>query len=374
MSKLGLIILAGGLSSRMARPKALLPWTNGESLISHALRNALEHDIDDILISVGTDEVLAQEIQHNIIDTLSNEESQRVSIVRDSVERSGPLGGLYSSLSVGRSEAYALLAVDMPFMDISLYYEWLYEVDEPWDAIIPSIVDADTTLNDQRCLEPMAGIYKTAVKDVLPHALASEDMSLRGFINMLHKVSVIDANHCKKALRNVNYYDEYKWARAEAVNKERQVPVLSIVAKHRKTGKTTVVTKLVETLSEKGIAVGVVKSDSHGFQMDHEGTDTDTAYNAGACAVAIAGPTETAVRLRTEQQMDVYHLTQQLPVDIVLLETRSQGVFPSIEVVVDPEQADLISTEDERICTVALATLDETLPHIVGHIEKMVRR
>jgi len=49
---LGVIILAGGLSSRMGYPKALLPWTNGESLISHALRNALEHDAANQIIGI----------------------------------------------------------------------------------------------------------------------------------------------------------------------------------------------------------------------------------------------------------------------------------------------------------------------------------
>ena len=63
MLNLGVIILAGGLSSRMGYPKALLPWTNGESLISHALRNALEHDANDILISIGDDESLGQAIR-----------------------------------------------------------------------------------------------------------------------------------------------------------------------------------------------------------------------------------------------------------------------------------------------------------------------
>ena len=48
MDKLGLIILAGGLSTRMGQPKALLPWINGESLISHALRKGLDADIQDI--------------------------------------------------------------------------------------------------------------------------------------------------------------------------------------------------------------------------------------------------------------------------------------------------------------------------------------
>ena len=58
MDKLGLIILAGGLSTRMGQPKALLSWINGESLISHALRKGLDADVQDILISIGDDEQL----------------------------------------------------------------------------------------------------------------------------------------------------------------------------------------------------------------------------------------------------------------------------------------------------------------------------
>ena len=53
MDKLGLIILAGGLSTRMGQPKALLSWVGGESLISNALRKGLDADVHDILISIG---------------------------------------------------------------------------------------------------------------------------------------------------------------------------------------------------------------------------------------------------------------------------------------------------------------------------------
>ena len=62
----------------------------------------------------------------------------KVSIVRDSVGRCGPLGGLYSTLAVGTSSAYAVMAVDMPFMEMDLYYDWLYQVDHnDWNAIVP---------------------------------------------------------------------------------------------------------------------------------------------------------------------------------------------------------------------------------------------
>lgn len=366
MLNLGVIILAGGLSSRMGYPKALLPWVNGESLISHALRNALDHDAKDVLISIGDDEALGQAVQANIIDTLSNEEKNKVSIVRDSVERCGPLGGLYSALSVGKSHAYAVLAVDMPFMDFNLYYDWLYRVEgDDWSVIVPT--------GESGRYEPMAGIYKPSIAPLLQTALAGEDVSLQHALHIVGSVITIDAVDYSHNLRNVNHIEDYLWARAEAVNACRYVPIISVVSEKRKTGKTTVVTRLVSELQKIGVSVGVVKSDKHGFHMDYEGTDTDLAMKAGATAVAIAGPTETAVRIRTKEQSNLYDLTQTLPVDLVILETRSQGVFPIIEIIRDGYTESLISSEIERVMTVDVTKLDECIPELVCRIQGMMR-
>ena len=366
MLNLGVIILAGGLSSRMGYPKALLPWTNGESLISHALRNALDHDAKDVLISIGDDEALGQAIQANIIDTLSNEEKNKVSIVRDSVERCGPLGGLYSTLSVGKSHAYAVLAVDMPFMDFNLYYDWLYRVEgDDWPVIVPT--------GESGRYEPMAGIYKPSIAPLLQTALAGEDVSLHHALDIIGTVVTIEAGDSCHHLRNVNHIEDYKWARAEAVNADRHVPLVSVVAEKRKTGKTTVVTRLVNELEQIGFSVGVVKSDKHGFHMDYEGTDTDLAMKAGATAVAIAGPTETAIRIRTEKQSNLYDLVQQLPVDIAILETRSQGIFPIVEVTRAGYTESLISSEIERVGTIEVTDLDQCIPDLVCRIQSMMR-
>ena len=366
MLNLGVIILAGGLSSRMGYPKALLPWVNGESLISHALRNALDHDAKDVLISIGDDEALGQAIQANIIDTLSNEEKNKVSIVRDSVERCGPLGGLYSTLSVGKSHAYAVLAVDMPFMDFNLYYDWLYQVEgDGWSVIVP--------VGESGRYEPMAGIYKPSIAPLLQTALAGEDVSLHHALDIIGTVVTIEAGDSCHHLRNVNHIEDYKWARAEAVNADRHVPLVSVVAEKRKTGKTTVVTRLVNELEQIGFSVGVVKSDKHGFHMDYEGTDTDLAMKAGATAVAIAGPTETAIRIRTEKQSNLYDLVQQLPVDIAILETRSQGIFPIVEVTRAGYTESLISSEIECVGTIEVTDLDQCIPDLVCRIQSMMR-
>ena len=366
MSKLGLIILAGGLSTRMGQPKALLPWINGESLISHALRKGLDADVQDILISIGDDEVLGHAIQTHIIDTLSNDEKKKVSIVRDLVERCGPLGGLYSTLSVGTSPAYAVMAVDMPFMDMDLYYDWLYQVNHNnWTAIVP--------MGSTGKAEPMAGIYKPHIVSLLPTILAGKDVSLRHALDTIGHVESIDATDYGWELSNVNHFDDYQWARALAENEFRRVPLISVVASKRKTGKTTVVTRLVSELQQAGLSVGVVKSDQHGFQMAHEGTDTDLSYKAGADAVAIAGPNETAIRIRTKEQSNLYEISQFMPVDIVILETRSQGIAPIIEVIQEGHTEELISDATDRVATIEISKLDQDVPELVRHIQEMMR-
>ena len=366
MNKLGLIILAGGLSSRMGQPKALLSWVNGESLISHALRKGLDADVADILISIGDDEQLGNAIQTHIIDTLSNDEKEKVSIVRDSVERCGPLGGLYSALAVGTSPAYAVMAVDMPFMAMDLYYEWLYQVNHNnWTAIVPTGATGKP--------EPMAGIYKPHIVSLLPAILAGEDVSLHHALDTIGHVEAIDATDYGWELSNVNHFDDYQWARALAENEFRRVPLISVVASKRKTGKTTVVTRLVSELQQAGFSVGVVKSDKHGFQMDHEGTDTDLSYKAGADAVAIAGPNETAIRIRTKEQSNLYEISQFMPVDIVILETRSQGIAPIIEVTQEGHTEELISDATDRVATIEISKLDKDIPQLVRHIQEMMR-
>ncbi|MFR6482858.1 MAG: hypothetical protein ACLUPK_06925 [Veillonella sp.] len=67
----------------------------------------------------------------------------------------------------------------------------------------------------------------------------------------------------------INRFEDYQWARALAENEFRRVPLISVVASKRKTGKTTVVTRLVCELQNIGfIGCGVVKSDEHGnFQI-----------------------------------------------------------------------------------------------------------
>ena len=107
--------------------------------------------------------------------------------------------------------------------------------------------------------------------------------------------------------------------------------------------------------------------------MDHEGTDTDLSYKAGADAVAIAGPNETAIRIRTKEQSNLYEISQFMPVDIVILETRSQGIAPIIEVTQEGHTEELISDSLDRVAIIEISKLDQDVPGLVRHIQEMMR-
>ena len=169
---------------------------------------------------------------------------------------------------------------------------------------------------------------------------------------VLDKIPFMDMDMSEDAelYQNVNTRLSYKLAKAKAINRDRSVPIITVSACQSKSGKTTVVAGLIQALSQKGVVVGMVKSDGHGFSMDKEGTDTWKASQAGAKAVAIAGPNGYAMVVhqeRMERQQQLIRLANEMPVDLVILESRSHGVAPIIEVVrADHEDTRLTQLED----------------------------
>ena len=75
--------------------------------------------------------------------------------------------------------------------------------------------------------------------------------------------------------------------------------------------------------------------------------------------MAIAGPNETAIRIRTKEQSNLYEISQFMPVDIVILETRSQGIAPIIEVTQEGHTEELISDSIDRVAIIEISKLDQ---------------
>ena len=340
ISELGIIILAGGLSTRMGSDKTRLPW-GSTTLLGEMLRKAVLTECGEILVSINRD---LEESELHIIEE-ARSFGRDIQLVPDTVSMKGPLSGLEATFTVGTRDAYIVVSADMPWFD----FHWLPSWEVHIDSFLQGELLAMVPYVGLQEYEPLAAIYKRSVLTQVQEALEGEDVSMHG---VLDKIPFMDMDMIEEAelYQNVNTRLSYKLAKAKAINRDRSVPIVTVSACQSKSGKTTVVAGLIQVLSQKGVVVGMVKSDGHGFSMDKEGTDTWKASQAGAKAVAIAGPNGYAMVVhqeRMERQQQLIRLANEMPVDLVILESRSHGVAPIIEVVrADHEDTRLTQLED----------------------------
>ncbi len=110
-------------------------------------------------------------------------------------------------------------------------------------------------------------------------------------------------------------------------------PIVSIVSKKR-SGKTTLLEKLIPELSSRGYRVGTVKHDMHGFDIDHEGKDTWRHKRCGAATVAISSPWKLSLIKDVEQEASLDDLVSAFfsDMDLVLTEGYLRAKKPQIEI------------------------------------------
>ncbi|MDN5293177.1 MAG: molybdopterin-guanine dinucleotide biosynthesis adapter protein [Eubacteriales bacterium] len=134
-----------------------------------------------------------------------------------------------------------------------------------------------------------------------------------------------------------------------------RVPVVSIVSQKAKSGKTTLIEKLVHIFKSRNLRVAVVKHTDHEFEIDVPGRDTWRHDRAGADVVVIAGPHRVAVLEKVKQEKKVEEILEQIPpVDIVLVEGYKRGPYPKIQLMTaeEAEKKDLIISPAELIAVV----------------------
>ena len=140
-------------------------------------------------------------------------------------------------------------------------------------------------------------------------------------------------------------------------------PVLCIVG-FSGSGKTTVTADLIAALRRRGLTVGTIKHDVHGFEMDQPGKDSWRHKRAGAATTIVTSPK------RIGMVMDVNHDHQPLEllslmrgVDIVLVEGFKRAELPKVEVF-RPENQKPPACRDDRhlIAVVSSSPVDWGVP------------
>lgn len=115
-------------------------------------------------------------------------------------------------------------------------------------------------------------------------------------------------------------------------NKKISPPFVSVVG-NSGSGKTTFLEKLIPELISRGLKVGTIKHDVHGFEMDKPGKDSWRHKHAGASATVISSPYQIGM------VMDVAHdhtpdelLSYLNGMDIILAEGYKRGDHPKMEI------------------------------------------
>ncbi|WP_288191041.1 molybdopterin-guanine dinucleotide biosynthesis protein MobB [uncultured Veillonella sp.] len=418
MTGLGYMMVAGGMSTRMGRDKASLPWMDGTLLSSLAMRAVRSYSFTHLCVVINRplaktewpgrvwpvtksggllrgDAYIVPTTEGMMYRWQPPDSVRIISmlVVSDRFKECGPLAGVEAGLraitaiadagDTALPEYYLTVSVDMPFYepDPIVLTKWQKTVLKPDTtnisnaaniantssasntsnaANIANTSSASNTSNAANAsntsnaanasnitdisnvcdtpysfmprqedgrLQPLAAIYHRRCGDIAKELLEKGERRMQSLVAAVPTVYVPISSDNRR-YRNVNTPLAYKEALAYAINRSRTVPIVTVTANRSKTGKTRVATELIRRLTNRGIAVGLVKSDGHGFTMDYADTDTGKA----TAAVAISGPNGYALLHHTPSEDSLLTLAQSMQVDVALLESRRHGSFPKIVV------------------------------------------
>lgn len=101
----------------------------------------------------------------------------------------------------------------------------------------------------------------------------------------------------------------------------------------KNSGKTTLITRLIPYLKEKGIKIATIKHDGHDFEPDREGTDTYRHRKSGAYGVGIFSQNKWMI-IKEEEDVPISKFIDQFPeADLIFLEGFKYSNYPKIEIV-----------------------------------------
>ncbi len=156
------LILCGGRSKRMGRPKAFLPF-GGTTMINHILTNVKDMFAETFLVSNEPESF----------------EDFDVDVVKDILPYRGPLGGILSGLLVSQHSHAFVIACDMPLITPKMIRELCQRRFEH-DVVVAS--------HDEG-IEPLLGVYSKNCIKSLEESLFNGDLALKDFLSGLNSVT-----------------------------------------------------------------------------------------------------------------------------------------------------------------------------------------
>lgn len=257
------VILAGGMSRRMGRDKALL-CLEGRTFLERVAESL--SGFGEVLLSVGSSR---------------RYEFSRLRVVEDRIDNCGPLGGLHSALKAGEPRRLLAVSCDMPLLTRE-FAEYLFSrAEDGYDATVPVARDGRA--------QPLCAVYAERAADVLEAYLERGGRTVMGALDKMRvkTVELRNTPYADRTLRNVNTPEEYSALRADIERPSPGGPPAAAVCGVKNSGKTTLLEGVLPVLKRWGIRTAVIKHDGHDFVPDVPGTDSFRLREAGAYGTAV---------------------------------------------------------------------------------------
>lgn len=189
------IILAGGLSRRLGRDKAVEP-IDGQPLVGRVM-DALSGIADELVVVVNTPQRGRE---------LPLRDSAVVAV--DIYPNAGSLGGIFTGLSSASNQWGIVVACDMPFLNLDLL-SYLLSFRESHDAVVP-VLDGRS--------EPTHAAYSKVCLSAIEARLEADDLKIARFFDDVRvkyvsqrRVEEIDPR--RRSFFNVNTEEDLARAR-----------------------------------------------------------------------------------------------------------------------------------------------------------------
>ena len=166
------IVLAGGRSRRMKADKAALD-VGGRTLLEHVL-GQIAPFFDEVLVSVSPGQTLSfpvglGKLRRFRLETRSGRSPSAPRFIEDETPGLGPLGGILSGLKSAVNEACAVVACDIPDVDIA-FLRSLAQAAQNYEIAVP--------VGPSGLHEPLFAVYRKSIVPEIEALLGSGERSI----------------------------------------------------------------------------------------------------------------------------------------------------------------------------------------------------
>ena len=200
------VVLAGGMSRRLGRNKALEPFL-GQPLIRRVIERMRRVASDTIVVANTVDRIAELDLP------------KEVSAVVDEYPGKGSLGGIYTGLNAAPNRWAVFCACDMPFVSPDLY-RMLLDRRADCDAVVPMI--------DGRP-EPIHAAYSRDCLDAIRTRIDADDLKIASFfedvrVDLVPESEVRTVDSHLRSFFNINTQQDLESAQSMAAAEPQVTP------------------------------------------------------------------------------------------------------------------------------------------------------